>query len=170
MSNFVLSQVLAGVAFATGLAAVQFKARGQVLLCLFVSTAFNGIHFLLLERPEPGFLMFLTGIRYLVARRTTDRRFMVFFLLVNCGLFWATYKNSASLLALCGTLLGTYGSFQPAGRTVRLFFLGGNISWLSHNILVWTPVGIIMEVVFLGSSVVGYWRYYGLPFKRAKKE
>ncbi|NKB66399.1 MAG: YgjV family protein [Candidatus Latescibacteria bacterium] len=167
MSSFFLSQVLAGFAFATGLVAVQFKARGRVLLCLFVSTAFNGIHFLFLDRPEAGLLMFLTGIRYLVARRTTNRPVLIFFLLVNGGLFGATYQSPISLLALLGTMLGTYGSFQPAGRTVRLFFMGGNIFWLLHNSLVWTPVGIIMEVVFLASSVVGFWRYYGSPLKRA---
>lgn len=170
MSNFVLSQILAGVAFVFGLASFQFKARRDVLLCLFISTAFNGVHFFLLDRPGPGALMLVTGIRYLVALRTTDRKVMIFFLVVSCGTFLITFKSPLSLLALCGTLVGTYGSFQPAGRTVRLYFMGGNMAWLSHNILVWTPVGIVMEALFLSSSLVGFWRYYGSPFKRTAPE
>ena len=170
MSTFALSQLLAGVAFVFGLASVQFKARHHVLLCLYVSTAFNGAHFFLLDRPGPGALMFLIGIRYLVAIRTTDRKVLIFFLLVTCGILLVTAKTPVSLLALCGALLGTYGSFQPRGRTVRLYFMGGNVSWLSHNILAWTPVGIVMEIAFLTSSLVGFWRHYGSPFKRETKK
>lgn len=165
MSSFVLSQLLASIAFAVGLASVQFKARRHVLLCLFVSTGFNGAHFILLERPGPAALMFLIGIRYLVAMRTTNRKVFVFFLLITCATFAATAQTPVSLLALGGALLGTIGSFQPQGRTVRLYFMGGNIAWLSHNILAWTPVGIVMEIAFLTSSIVGFWRHYGSPFK-----
>jgi hypothetical protein len=165
MSNFALSQILAGVAFAFGLASVQFKTRHHILLCLFVSTAFNGVHFLLLDLPGPGALMFLIGIRYLVATQTTNRKALIFFLVLTCGTFWVTAKTPVSLLALCGALMGTFGSFHPQGRAVRLYFMGGNISWLSHNILAWTPVGIVMEIAFLASSTVGFWRHYGSPFK-----
>ena len=51
ISDFALSQILAGIAFAFGLASVQFKTRRTVLLCLFVSVAFNGAHFFFLGRP-----------------------------------------------------------------------------------------------------------------------
>ncbi len=169
MDSFGVSQVMAGVAFVFGLASVQFKTRRSVLLCLVISTAFNAGHFFLLGRPGPGVLMVLTGVRHLVAVRTTDRRVLVFFLCVTFGVFLTTFKTPVSLLALCGTMVGTFGSFQPAGRTVRLYFMGGNASWLTHNILAWTPVGIVMEVLFLGSSLVGFWRYYGSPFKRVTR-
>ena len=166
MSSFAISQILAGIAFAIGLASVQFKSRRHVLLCLVFSTALSGAHFFVLDRPAPGSLMLLTGIRYIVALQTTDRKALLFFLVVSCVTFAATFESRLSLVALCGTLVGTYGSFQPAGRKVRLYFMGGNVAWLSHNILVWTPVGIANEVLFLGSGIVGFWRYYGSPFRR----
>lgn len=166
MSDFAISQILAGVAFTAGLASVQFKSRRAILMCLVVSTAFNGVHFFYLGRPAPGALMLLTGIRYVAALLTTDRKVLVFFLVLTCVTFAATFESKLSLLALCGALVGTYGSFQSAGRTVRLYFMGGNVVWLSHNILAWTPVGIAMEALFLGSSLVGFWRFYGWPFVR----
>lgn len=166
MNDFALAQILAGVAFAFGLASFQFKTRRNVLLCLFFCVAFNGAHFFLLDRPGPSALMLLTGIRYLIATITTDRRVMIFFLLVTCAAFFATFKSPLSLLALAGSMVGTFGSFQPLGRKVRLYFMGGNVAWLCHNALLWTPVGIAMEALFLASSVVGYWRYFGSPLKQ----
>ncbi len=79
MDDFVLSQLFAGIAFAFGLAPFQFKTRHSVLLCLFVSVVFNAAHFFLLDRPGPSALMLLTGIRYLTATITTNRRVMLFF-------------------------------------------------------------------------------------------
>ena len=166
MSHFFLSQILAGLAFAFGLASVQFKTRRSVLLCLVFSVAFNGAHFFFLDRPGAGALMLLVGVRYLVALATTDRKVMFLFFLITGVTFAATFKSPLSLLALCGSLFGTYGSFQPLGNKVRLYFMGGNVCWLLHNALAWTPVGTIMEASFLISSIVGYWRFYGSPFRR----
>ena len=170
MNDFALSQILAGIAFAFGLASFQLKTRRNVLLCLCVSVAFNGAHFFLLDRPGPSALMLLTGIRYLVATFTTDRRVMALFLLATCGAFFATFKSPVSFLALAGSLVGTFGSFQPRGQKVRLYFMGGNVAWLVHNALLWTPVGVAMEALFLTSSVVGYWRHYRFSFKQTASE
>mgnify|MGYP002039568312 CR=1 FL=1 len=164
MSDFAVSQIFAGVAFVAGFASVQFKSRRAILLALIVSTAFNGIHFLFLDRPGPGALMFLTGTRYIAAIVTTDSRARLFFLAVTATAFAYSFESWMSTVALCGTLVGTYGSFEPTDRRVRLFFMAGNICWLIHNSLVWTPVGIIMEITFLISSIIGYWRHYGSPF------
>ena len=170
MTDFALSQIFAGIAFAFGLASVQFKTRRSILSCLIVSVAFNGVHFYYLGRPGASALMLLIGLRYLVALFTSDRKVMVFFLFVTCGTLALTFKSPLSLLALAGSLIGTYGSFEPAGRRVRLYFMGGNSCWLTHNIFAWTPVGIIMEASFLTSSIIGYWRHYGSPCKRAASE
>ena len=170
MSDFALSQILAGIAFVFGLASFQFKARRSVLLCLCVSVAFNGAHFFLLDRPGPSVLMLLTGIRYLVATISTDRRVMIFFLVITCAAFFTTFKVPVSFLALVGSLIGSFGSFQPSGQKVRLYFMGGNVTRLVHNAFLWTPVGVAMESLFLTSSVVGYWRYFGPPTKHAAPE
>jgi len=167
MTDFALSQILAGISFTFGLASVQFKSRRSILLCLIVSVTFNSVHFYYLGRPEPSALMLLISLRYLVAVFTTDRKAMLLFLVVNIITFALTFTSLLSLLALIGAMLGTYGSFQPAQRQVRLYFMGGNICWLTHNIFACTPVGILMETAFLTSSLIGFWRHFGSPLKRA---
>ena len=37
--------------------------------------------------------------------------------------------------------------------------MGGNLTWLIHNILAATPVAALMEAAFLTSSIVAYWRF-----------
>jgi hypothetical protein len=160
LSPFVVSQILAGMAFALGLASFQFKPRHLILLCLVGSTLLNSAHFFLLEKPGPATLMLLTGIRYLAALSTANRQVMYFFFLITLGSFLLTFKSPLSFLALLGSFVGTYGSFHPSDRGIRLFFMGGNLIWLIHNTLAATPVAAIMEAAFLTSSVLGYWRFH----------
>ena len=160
MTVFLLSQILAGIAFVCGLASFQFKSRRSVLLCLTLLTTFNASHFFLLGSIGPASLTMLTGIRYVTAVFTRNRKVMVLFLLLSVGVFWMTFQNPLSFLALTGVVLGTYGSFQPSDRTLRLFLMLGNACWLVHNILAGTPVATVMEASFLASNIAGYWRFY----------
>ena len=169
MSTFVLSQILAGLAFALGMASFQFKPRRLILLCLVGSTLLNSSHFLLLDKPGPATLMLLTGIRFLVAMSTKNRSFMYLFLLITLVSFLLTFKSSLSFLALLGSFVGVCGSFQPTDRGIRLFFMAGNLTWLIHNILAATPVAALMEAAFLTSSIVGYWRFCRIPRNTASR-
>ena len=53
----------------------------------------------------------------------------------------------------------TIGSFQPKSRHVRIMFMFAAATWMTHNIIVWTPVAALMELTFLVSNLIGYWRY-----------
>jgi len=161
MTPFLLSQILAGVAFGLGLLSSQFRQRRSILLCLVLGTAFNASHFLLLQRPGPAALIALIGTRYLTSLYTTDRRAMYLFLVLSAAAFATTYQSPVSLLALLAVCCGTWGTFHPDDRVLRRFIILGNTCWLLHNLLVWTPVGVLMEASFLGSNLIGYWRFYG---------
>lgn len=161
MNAFLLSQILAGIAFALGITSFQFRTRRSVLLCLALLTVFNASHFLLLDRPTPAALLLLTGTRYLTSLLTVNRKVMYLFLALSAAAFLATYHSPLSLLALAAVCFGTYGSFQPADRTLRIFILLGNATWLLHNLLAATPVAAVMEAAFLTSNALGYWRFYG---------
>ncbi|MEW6754189.1 MAG: YgjV family protein [Candidatus Latescibacterota bacterium] len=160
MSPFVLSQVLAGLAFGLGLMSVQFRSRRRVLLCLALSTAANASHFVLLGRHAAAALLVLIGVRYLVAIAWLDRRLMYLFLLATAAGFAATWDGPLGLLALLAALVGTYGSFQAADRTLRRCLIAGNSAWLLHNALAMTPVAALMEAFNLTSNVLAYWRFH----------
>jgi len=161
MTPFLLSQILAGVAFGLGLLSSQFRQRRSILLCLVLGTAFNASHFLLLQQPGPAALIALIGTRYLTSLCTTRRWVMYLFLVLSAASFATTYQSPVSLLALLAVCCGTWGTFHPDDRVLRRFIILGNTCWLLHNLLVWTPVGVLMEASFLGSNLFGYWRFYG---------
>ena len=160
MNAFVLSQFLAGIAFAFGLASFQLKERRSVLVCLCISCLFSSSHFLLLSRPAPAALTIITAVRFLTAVFIVDRKVMYFFVFVSLCVFFATYQNALSYLALIATVLGTYASFLSIDRWMRILIMIGTSIWLVHNVLAGTPVAAIMEASLLTSNIIGYKRFY----------
>jgi len=72
-----------------------------------------------------------------------------------------SYQGLPSWLAFAAFCCGTYGSFQHSDRVLRQCFCAGNVCWIVHNVIVGSPVAILIELSFLTSNLVGYWRLYG---------
>lgn len=161
MSTFILSQLLAALAFAAGLAAFQFRARPAILRCWSLCAALNGVHFLLLGVPGAATLAAMISVRFLIASFTSDRRIMVFFMILAVVGFLATFTRPVGFLALASTLLGTWASFQPSDRTVRATLAICASLWVVHNAIIGSPVATLMELAFLASNAVGWRRFHG---------
>jgi hypothetical protein len=161
MSTFLLSQLLAALAFAAGLAAFQFRARPAILRSWAVCAALNGTHFLLLDVPGAATLAAMISVRFLIASFTSDRRIMVLFMVLAVAGFLATVTRPVGFLALAATLLGTWASFQPSDRTVRATLAVCASLWVAHNAIIGSPVATVMELAFLGSNAIGWRRFHG---------
>lgn len=160
MSLFVISQILAGLAFVFGMASFQFKLRKTVLLCIFFSAIFNASHFLVLERYSVATLIFINSIRFLVAAYWPSQRWMWVFMALVIGSFYFTYDDAISLLGLAAALIGTVGSFKRTDREIRVYLMWVSSFWVVHNLLVGSPVAMLMEVCFLLSNFIGWRRFY----------
>lgn len=160
MSAFLISQLLVMLAFGFGMASFQFKARKTVLLCIFFCAVFNASHFLVLQRYGVSTLIFITSLRFLVAAFWPSQRWMWVFIVLAMISFFFTYEDTESLLGLAATLLGTVGSFRQSDRQIRLYMMCVSIIWITHNILVGTPVAVLMEASFLLSNYIGIRRFY----------
>jgi len=159
MTPFVLSQLLATLALVTGMTAFQFKARKHILLGWCVAAVLAAAHFFVLGRAEAGMLVAVTALRFLVSSFTTDTRFMYLFLVMSVAGFALTYGSPASFLALAATLIGTYGSFRSSEKAVRYTMMVTEALWATHNLIIWSPVAVIMEVLFFSSNLVGLLRH-----------
>jgi hypothetical protein len=166
MDSFAVSQVLAGVAFALGMASFQFKPRKHILWCWFASAFFNALHFLALGQITAAVIIFTTSTRFLAASFTTDRRPMYFFMAVLLAGFLITFTTPVSLLAIGAALLGTWGAFQSDDRRIRIALVVCSASWIVHNTLVGSPVAALMETAFMLSNLVGWWRFYSFSGQR----
>ena len=160
MTPFVVSQILAAVAFACGVVSFQYKQRRSVLLWLSASGLINACHYFVLGRPGPGALFLLLGSRAFVAAFTVDRRLMYLFQGLTLIGFPFVYRYPLDFVALFATCLAIYAGFQPSGRRMRAILMVVNATWVVHDSLVKSPVAALMELTYLVSNVTGYWRHY----------
>jgi len=160
MTDFLLSQILAAIAFACGIISFQYKHRRSVLCWLSASAIVNACHFFVLDRPGPGTLYVITGIRCLAAAFSVTRKLMYLFLSLVLVGFCFSYTNPLDFLALFATLLATYGSFQKTDQRIRILFMIGAATWTVHNVLARTPVAALKDATLFTSNMIGYWRFY----------
>ncbi|MGP9801041.1 YgjV family protein [Rheinheimera sp. NSM] len=156
--SFALSQLLAALAFAGGIIAFQQRERAGMLKFWFVSALLNASHFAVLGQYEAALFVGLTAVRFLVAALSPRQRWMYCFLALSTLLIVLSYNNPLNLLPYLAAIVGTVGSFQKNVVVVRLLMAVGATAWIIHNLLVGSPVAVLMELAFLGSNLVGYVR------------
>jgi hypothetical protein len=159
MSPFLISQLLAACTLATGMAAFQFKERKHILRGWCVAALFGAAHFYILGSNEACFLVAITAVRFLISSFNTDARLMYFFMALAIGGYAVTYENPVSVLALAATLTGTYGSFHGSANAVRYAMMTAEVLWVVHNLIIWSPVAVVMEVLFFASNLIGLLRH-----------
>lgn len=160
MSNFLLSQILVGCALITDVASFQFRRRKIVLSWLIGSCILIATHFVLLQRYTAAAIVCVTGVRFLTSILTQNKNAMWFFFAANLSCFIYTYESAVSVLPFIAAMLSTWAGFQPSDKALRLVFASATCLWIAHNIIVWTPVGVFIECVFLCSNLIGFYRYY----------
>lgn len=69
------------------------------------------------------------------------------------------WQNLSSILPLMGSLLMTFASFQKRSGKLRGYTLCGSLCWLLNNVIVGSPVAVIMELAFSGSILAAWWRH-----------
>lgn len=81
-------------------------------------------------------------------------------LLLIAGLGFYTFDGYEDIFSILAGTFGTLSAFQKDERRLRVFMMFGTLSIITHNILIWTPAGILLEFFFLGSNLVSYYRFY----------
>ena len=159
MNAFLLSQMLAGISFLLDISAFHFQRRAITLTLLTSSTSLLAIHFYLLDQHAAAGLMIIAACRYATAIVTFHRWVMWGFMLGSllCSIY--LWQNLSSILPLMGSLLMTFASFQKRSGKLRGYTLCGSLCWLLNNVIVGSPVAVIMELAFSGSILAAWWRH-----------
>ena len=168
VSVFVWSQVLIAIAIVFDIASFQFKQRRQIVCCLCVSGILISVHFILLEQWTAAGLLMLASIRYFCSIFTTSKRLMSVFLLSALIITVGTFSGLLSVLSFTATLFQTTAAFCQSDQRLRQLMIVGTSLWLVHNYLAGSPTAVLMEVLFIGSNLVGYYRYYGVSLQVKK--
>ena len=160
LSTFIVSQILIAIAFAFDLASFQFKVRTYTLICFTCAASLISIHFFLLGAVTAGAVVALSAFRFLVSIFTTNRNVLYVFLTAVLLASVATFDGIEDILITIAMLLSTFAAFSVNEKLLRKFMMVGTSLTIVHNILIFTPAGIILEIFFLGSNLLSYWRFY----------
>ena len=119
---FIISQVLAFASVVMEVSSWQCKRRGVILFLLGGASVLVSLHFLILKEPFSATVILIVAVRFAVAMKTRNRSIMMLFLMVFVGIFFLFDDlRLTPLLALCGSLLATVGSFYPTDKGLRLW-------------------------------------------------
>lgn len=160
MTPFVISQVLVAIAIIFDLISFQFKDRKQIVTCLFFAGTLISSHFILLEQWTAASLMVIATTRYLVSVFSTAAWLKYLFCTAALVATGATYAGLVSLISCTASISQTFAAFHNDDRRLRELMMFGTSLWIVHNILVGSPTAVVLEILFLSSNLVGYYRYY----------
>ena len=161
VSSFFWSQVLILIAIIFDLASFQFKERRKIIGCFVIAAILISIHFILLKQWTAAGLMGVAIVRYFTSIFTTSKKMMVFFSASSITVTSFTYMGITSLISCVGTLIQTSAAFSNEDKKLRQLTMLGTSFWLLHNYLVGSPTAVLMEMLFLSSNLIGYYRFYG---------
>lgn len=160
MSTFLISQILVGIAIIFDLISFQFKKREKIVVCLSFAGILISSHFVLLEQWTAASLMGIATIRYISSIFSTSSRLKYFFCSASIFATIITYSGLVSILSCFGSIFQTVAAFNKDDKRLRELMIIGTSFWLIHNYLVGSPTAVIMEVMFIASNLIGYYRYY----------
>lgn len=163
MSDFLLSQILIGIAICTDTLSFQFKERKKIVACLLVSCTLISAHFMLLGHWTAACLGLVAAVRFTTSIFSTSKKLMGLFVFATIIISIFTYEGLLSVLGCTGGIFGTVASFCKEDKLLRQLMLIGTSLWIVHNILAGSPGAVLMEIIFISSNLVGYFRFYIRP-------
>jgi hypothetical protein len=165
---FIVSQSARFLAILLDFFSLQLKKRQHIFLVLIFSASLISLHYFFLGLLTAGALVLISVLRFIVCYFTTDKRWLILFILLPTISLYFTYNNPYDIVIYAGLIIFIFGNFQKNDKPMRqLMMLGTGIITI-YNIVVFSPMGIIGEGTFFLSGVIAYYRYYikgrGWPF------
>lgn len=167
MSLFVLSQILIGIAICSDVVSFQLKKRSHTVSCLLVSCVFISLHFMCLGHWTAAYLGIIAIARFSISIFSTSNIFLGIFITATVVVSIFTYEGLLSILGCTGAIFSTVASFSKADKLLRQLMFISTIFWIMHNVIAGSPGAVAMEIIFISSNVVGYYRYYVRAPKQA---
>lgn len=160
MSSFLLSQILVSIAICTDILSFQFKDRKKIVGCLLVSTLLISAHFMLLEHWTAAGLGLVAAVRFATSLFTSSKKMMGLFICSAVIITACSFEGLLSILSCWGAIFGTAAAFCREDKRLRQLMLVATSFWVVHNYIAGSPGAVLMELLFISSNLVGYYRYY----------
>ena len=162
---FIVSQIFMFLAMGTDFLSMQFKKRKYIFLTLMFSAALISAHYFLLGKVTAWIIVTISVLRFFTCIWTTDKRYLYIFLVLNTLALIFSYTEVYDLIIYIWLFIFIVWNFQKNDKKMRLLMLFGTTIVMSYNVLIFSPMGAIVEWLFLTSQIIWYCRYYILKRK-----
>lgn len=144
-----VAQTVGLVALIVGISAFLQKNDHLLKRNLTIYTLLMGIQFLMLDLWASALAAWLGTLRTYISMRTRSSRVM--WVLIAIVIFFAlpTVRSVTELLPIIGNILGTWAMFKEQGLRMRAMMFIGTLCWVTHNFLVGSIGGTLIEGLFL---------------------
>lgn len=139
---------------------LQFKKREYTFLCLIVSASLISAHYFLLNRIAAGVIVFISVLRFITCYFTTNKKYLFIFIGLNTFSLFFTYRALSDLIIYIGLVIFITGNFQENNKLMRKLMMIGTSIIVLYNVVIFSPMGVIGEGVFLLGNFIGYYRHY----------
>lgn len=144
-----VAQIIGFIALVVGASAFLHKDDQKLRYSLTVFIFFMAVHFSMLGLWTATIIALLGSARYYVSSLTKNFWVMLIFLFAAWLMAIPNSSEWFHLLPVIGVSFGTWAVFREKGSRMRFLMLLGTICWLSHNHLVGSIGGVVIEGVFL---------------------
>jgi hypothetical protein len=135
------------------------KSRRVILALQTASALLFGLHYLLLGAPTAAAMNAAGVVQAVSAAAIGNRRLRlaVFGATIAAALATtvATFAGVTSVLAQSGGLLSALGRLQRSAQAIRWCFLGSEVFWVSHNLLVGSRWGLTSDALAVSMLLIG---------------
>jgi len=138
----------------------QFKRRVVVITLLALSTALVAGQLYFLGQATAALLVLYAVVYFLVSLKTIDRRVMALFMLGAVAIFVTRYSSWLDWFMVVSSLLTLLSLYNPSQKRMREFQFAGTSVRIAYYSILFSPVGILLEVALLISNITSYWRFY----------
>ncbi len=159
-----LSTVVGALAVAVNSSWPLLRHRKRILAVQAVGSSLFGIHFLLIGSSTAA-AMCAAGIvqgvtAAVVARRGVRLGIVGATLLAGAAVTVLTWHGLPSAFAQAGGLFSASGRLQRDTQRLRWLFLGSEMCWTTHNLMVGSPWGLTSDTLAITMLTAGLWRGY----------
>lgn len=159
-NTYILAQVLAVLSMIVSAWSQQFKKREMLLIFFIIANLLNAGQFLLLSAFTGAVMSLVGAVRFGVNIFSTSKLWLILFLIINTVATYFVFEgyilSGTSYLAATFIIIST---FLKSDNWMRLAIIIGTFLWLIYGILVASPAFAISSVVFLVSSIIGWYRH-----------
>lgn len=140
----------------------QYSSPRRLLYLFVLGGVAMTVHFALLGVYTAAIINLIMAARayvYYQSKRRDSWAIPTIFagvLLVATALTWQGY---ISLLPAMAGLISAYALWSDSSQHIRWFMLACSLFWITHNIIVVSPVAVVSDMISIISIIIGLWRY-----------